>query len=75
MLAFSYVCCCLSLLSRCLQDTAPVEEVWKTFPVRYASVEMSEDCLYLNVYKPTETASGDRLPVSAGARMHNDSAN
>uniref|UniRef100_A0A8C4HNA2 Carboxylesterase type B domain-containing protein n=1 Tax=Dicentrarchus labrax TaxID=13489 RepID=A0A8C4HNA2_DICLA len=29
----------------------------------YPSVEMSEDCLYLNVYRPTGTASGDNLPV------------
>ncbi|KAJ4925530.1 hypothetical protein JOQ06_018257 [Pogonophryne albipinna] len=45
------------------KDTAPVEEAWKTFPL--TSVEISEDCLYLNVYRPTGTASGDKLPVSS----------
>lgn len=31
-------------------------------------VEMSEDCLYLNVYRPAGTASGDDLPI--GIRAH-----
>ncbi|KAK1885218.1 Fatty acyl-CoA hydrolase precursor medium chain [Dissostichus eleginoides] len=47
----------------CLQDTAPVEEAWKTVPLTYPSVEIPEDCLYLYVYRPTGTASGDKLPV------------
>lgn len=55
-------------------DTAPVQEVWKAFPVTYASVDMSEDCLHLNVYRPTGTASGDKLPVGTRAHVHNDSA-
>ena len=52
-----------------------MEEAWKTFPLTYPSVEISEDCLYLNVYRPTGTASGDKLPVSSRAQhTHNDSA-
>nr|XP_046227122.1 cocaine esterase-like [Scatophagus argus] len=47
----------------CLQDTTRVEKVWKNFPVQHPSVEMSEDCLYLNVYRPAGAAPGDKLPV------------
>ncbi|XP_071771136.1 fatty acyl-CoA hydrolase precursor, medium chain-like [Centroberyx gerrardi] len=47
----------------CPQDRTSMEAFWKSFPVKYPSVEVSEDCLYLNVYRPTGTPSGDKLPV------------
>ncbi|XP_041670460.1 carboxylesterase 5A-like isoform X2 [Cheilinus undulatus] len=51
------------LPKRCLQETEPMGNEWETFPINYPTVEMSEDCLYLNVYRPAGTASGDKLPV------------
>ena len=51
-------------LFRCLQDLSVMDKLWKTFPVKYPSVEQSEDCLYLNVYRPSGASSGDKLPVS-----------
>lgn len=31
--------------------------------LQLSPAEVSEDCLYLNVYVPAEAARGDRLPV------------
>ena len=32
--------------------------------MKVTSPEVSEDCLYLNVYTPTGAVAGDKLPVS-----------
>ncbi|XP_076014416.1 cocaine esterase-like isoform X1 [Genypterus blacodes] len=47
----------------CPQDTAFSEAAFQTFPVTFPSVEMSEDCLYLNVYRPSDTQPEEKLPV------------
>lgn len=31
--------------------------------MQYTPPEISEDCLYLNVYTPVEATKGDKLPV------------
>uniref|UniRef100_A0A674PMS7 Carboxylesterase type B domain-containing protein n=1 Tax=Takifugu rubripes TaxID=31033 RepID=A0A674PMS7_TAKRU len=31
--------------------------------LQYTPTEVSEDCLYLNVYAPAEATRGDKLPV------------
>uniref|UniRef100_A0A667ZN30 Carboxylesterase type B domain-containing protein n=1 Tax=Myripristis murdjan TaxID=586833 RepID=A0A667ZN30_9TELE len=47
----------------CLQDTKSTEALWKTYPVTFPAVQVSEDCLYLNVYRRSGTRSGEKLPV------------
>lgn len=34
--------------------------------MQYTLPELSEDCLYLNVYTPAEATRTDRLPVGEG---------
>lgn len=53
----------LSLYLRCIQDVEIIVNVSKTMSIQYIPPELSEDCLYLNVYTPAEAAKGDRLPV------------
>lgn len=31
--------------------------------LQYSPTEVSEDCLYLNVYAPAQAQQGDKLPV------------
>lgn len=38
--------------------------------VQYTPPELSEDCLYLNVYSPAEAAKGDNLPVGWGDSVY-----
>ncbi|XP_044211424.1 carboxylesterase 3 [Thunnus albacares] len=47
----------------CIQDPEIVVNVSKTMSMQYTPPEISEDCLYLNVYTPAEAAKGDKLPV------------
>ncbi|CAK6966374.1 carboxylesterase 3 [Scomber scombrus] len=47
----------------CIQDPEIVVNVSKTMSMQYTPPELSEDCLYLNVYTPAEAARGDKLPV------------
>uniref|UniRef100_UPI0037E92D00 carboxylesterase 3 n=1 Tax=Semicossyphus pulcher TaxID=241346 RepID=UPI0037E92D00 len=47
----------------CIQDPDLVVSVSKTMSMEYAAPELSEDCLYLNVYTPADAAQGDKLPV------------
>jgi len=58
---------CLSLSvspsSRCIQDPALVAAVSQIMSVEIPVPEMSEDCLYLNVYTPAGAVAGDKLPV------------
>lgn len=37
--------------------------VSQTMSLQYTPPEVSEDCLYLNVYAPAEAQRGDKLPV------------
>ncbi|XP_068996143.1 carboxylesterase 3 isoform X2 [Embiotoca jacksoni] len=47
----------------CVQDPDLVVEVSRTMSVQFSPPDMSEDCLYLNVYAPSAAAGGDKLPV------------
>lgn len=37
--------------------------------LQYSPTEVSEDCLYLNVYAPAQAQRGDRLPVRCPAGL------
>ncbi|XP_075994435.1 carboxylesterase 3 isoform X2 [Genypterus blacodes] len=47
----------------CVQNPDLVVLVSQIMSIQYAPPEVSEDCLYLNVYAPAEAARGDKLPV------------
>nr|XP_040018493.1 carboxylesterase 5A-like isoform X1 [Gasterosteus aculeatus aculeatus] len=47
----------------CIQDPETVVSVSRTMSMRYTPPEVSEDCLYLNIYTPAEATKGDKLPV------------
>lgn len=47
----------------CIQDPDIVVNVSKTMSLQFTPPEMSEDCLYLNVYTPAEATTTDKLPV------------
>ncbi|XP_074534089.1 carboxylesterase 3 isoform X2 [Halichoeres trimaculatus] len=47
----------------CIQDPEIVVNVSKTMSMQYIPPELSEDCLYLNVYTPADVTPGDKLPV------------
>ncbi|XP_068459056.1 carboxylesterase 3 isoform X2 [Clinocottus analis] len=47
----------------CIQDPDIVVNLTRDMSVRFTPPELSEDCLYLNVYTPAEAAGGDKLPV------------
>nr|XP_057931776.1 carboxylesterase 3 [Doryrhamphus excisus] len=47
----------------CIQDAEIVVNVSKVMSVQYTIPELSEDCLYLNVYTQAEAKRGDKLPV------------
>ncbi|XP_052008102.1 carboxylesterase 5A-like [Xyrauchen texanus] len=47
----------------CLQDTDIVVLVAKTMSLEFTPTGVSEDCLYLNVYTPSERSNSKKLPV------------
>ncbi|XP_039988289.1 carboxylesterase 5A-like isoform X1 [Xiphias gladius] len=47
----------------CIQDPEIVVNLSRTMSMQYSPPELSEDCLYLNVYTPAEATKGDKLPV------------
>ncbi|GAA6224619.1 carboxylesterase 5A-like isoform X2 [Lates japonicus] len=47
----------------CIQDPELIVNVSRTMSVQYTPPELSEDCLYLNVYTPAEATRGNKLPV------------
>ncbi|CAL9696998.1 unnamed protein product [Knipowitschia caucasica] len=47
----------------CIQDPQTVVNVSKTMSMQFSPPDISEDCLYLNVYTPESAVEGDRLPV------------
>ncbi|XP_068580163.1 carboxylesterase 3 isoform X3 [Cebidichthys violaceus] len=47
----------------CIQDPGLVVSVSRTMSMQYTPPELSEDCLYLNVYTPAEATKGDKVPV------------
>ncbi|XP_034541974.1 carboxylesterase 3 [Notolabrus celidotus] len=47
----------------CIQDPELVVNVSQTMSMQYIVPELSEDCLYLNVYTPADVTPGDKLPV------------
>uniref|UniRef100_A0A8C2X3D8 Carboxylic ester hydrolase n=1 Tax=Cyclopterus lumpus TaxID=8103 RepID=A0A8C2X3D8_CYCLU len=47
----------------CIQDPELVVSVSRAMSVQYSPPELSEDCLYLNIYTPAEATKGDKVPV------------
>ncbi|XP_037623472.1 carboxylesterase 3 [Sebastes umbrosus] len=47
----------------CIQDPDIIVNLSRTMSMQYTPPELSEDCLYLNVYTPAEAAKGNKLPV------------
>ncbi|TWW76180.1 Carboxylesterase 5A [Takifugu flavidus] len=47
----------------CIQDPDIIVTVSQIMSLQYTPTEVSEDCLYLNVYAPAEATRGDKLPV------------
>ncbi|KAF6287742.1 carboxylesterase 5A [Rhinolophus ferrumequinum] len=47
----------------CLQDTEWLLSSQRILKVRYPRLEVSEDCLYLNIYAPAHADIGSKLPV------------
>lgn len=54
----------LSLYSRCLQNPDILPIVAKSMALDFTPTGVSEDCLYLNVYTPSQRSESDKLPVS-----------
>lgn len=52
----------LSIL-RCVQDPDIIVTVSQIMSLQYTPTEVSEDCLYLNVYAPAGATPGAQLPV------------
>ncbi|XP_030646661.1 carboxylesterase 3 isoform X2 [Chanos chanos] len=51
------------LPNMCIQDKAIVENVAETLGVEHPVTEVSEDCLYLNVFAPSKQTAAEKLPV------------
>ncbi|KAM8891168.1 carboxylesterase 3 isoform 2-T2 [Spinachia spinachia] len=47
----------------CIQDLETIVSVSRAMSMQYTPPEISEDCLYLNLYTPAEATKGDKLPV------------
>ncbi|XP_037538524.1 carboxylesterase 3 [Nematolebias whitei] len=47
----------------CIQDPELLMNVSRIMSIYFTPPEVSEDCLYLNVYTPAEAKQGDKLPV------------
>ncbi|KAM9481189.1 carboxylesterase 3 isoform 1-T5 [Clarias gariepinus] len=47
----------------CLQDPEISKAVSKIMAYNYTSTSVSEDCLYLNVYTPSQRSTSEKLPV------------
>ncbi|XP_056272616.1 carboxylesterase 3 isoform X5 [Pseudoliparis swirei] len=47
----------------CIQDPEIVVNVSRAMSVQFTPPELSEDCLYLNIYTPAEATKGDKVPV------------
>ncbi|XP_072291452.1 carboxylesterase 3 [Eucyclogobius newberryi] len=54
---------CTTQPPMCIQDPEIVVNFSKTMCMHFNPPDISEDCLYLNVYSPESTAQGDKLPV------------
>ncbi|XP_053478953.1 carboxylesterase 3 [Ictalurus furcatus] len=47
----------------CLQDPGVITSVSKVMALNYTLTAVSEDCLYLNVYTPSQRSASEKLPV------------
>ncbi|XP_069801981.1 fatty acyl-CoA hydrolase precursor, medium chain-like [Dendropsophus ebraccatus] len=47
----------------CLQDHQMMEMLMENFKVKLTIPPVSEDCLYLNIFTPSDCAKGEKLPV------------
>uniref|UniRef100_A0A3B5AVX4 Carboxylesterase type B domain-containing protein n=1 Tax=Stegastes partitus TaxID=144197 RepID=A0A3B5AVX4_9TELE len=48
----------------CIQDPEIIVNVSRTMSLQFSPPELSEDCLYLNVYAPAQATTSDKLAVS-----------
>lgn len=47
----------------CLQDLQTMEKLLEAVKVKFTLPPVSEDCLYLNIFTPTDRVKGEALPV------------
>lgn len=47
----------------CLQDPQTMEKLLEAVKVKFTLPPVSEDCLYLNIFTPTDRVKGEALPV------------
>lgn len=53
---------------RCVQNLEWLVSYQRILKVHYPKLEVSEDCLYLNIYAPAHADNGSKLPVRLPAR-------
>lgn len=52
------------IYSRCVQNREQCMNILKNFSMTLEVPEVSEDCLYLNIYTPAKPSEDAKLPVS-----------
>lgn len=56
---------------RCIQNPAILAEISRMLNLNVSESPVSEDCLYLNVYTPSDRSAEERLPVRSD-RTHSE---